>query len=226
MPWKILQSRSGACFFVIWREVATVLTAKQANFADEYLVDFNAVRAYRAAYPGCKSDNTAGVEGHRLLKNPKIADYIQKRMQDRQVRTEITQDRVLKEYAKLGFFDPRKLFNGDGSPVPIQDLDDDTAAAIAGLDVMEIWEGRGDDKRFVGYLKKYKIVDKKGALDSIAKHLGMFIDRQEIAGPDGGAIHMKISRTASMTDAELEAARRLLDEQDDASLDILPEITD
>jgi hypothetical protein len=29
-----------------------------------------------------------------------------------------------------------------------------------------------------------------------------------------------------MTDAELEAARRLLDEQDDASLDILPEITD
>jgi phage terminase small subunit len=206
--------------------VATVLTEKQQTFVDEYLVDFNALRAYRAAYPNCKSDNAAGVEGHRLLKNPKIADYIKKRMQDRQNRTEITQDRGLKEYARLGFFDPRKLFNGDGSPKEVTDLDDDTAAAIAGLDVMEIWEGRGDDKRFVGYLKKYKIVDKKGALDSIAKHLGMFIDRQELAGPDGGPIHLQVSRTASMTDAELEAARRLLDEQDDASLDILPEITD
>jgi len=206
--------------------VATVLTAKQANFADEYLVDFNAVRAYRAAYPGCKSDNTAGVEGHRLLKNPKIADYIQKRMQDRQVRTEITQDRVLREYAKLGFFDPRKLFNADGSPREIADLDDDTAAAIAGLDIAEIYEGTGDSRRFVGYLKKYKIANKIGALDSIAKHLGMFIDRQEITGPDGGPLQMQVSRIAGMTETELDAARKLLAEDDDDSLDVLPEITD
>lgn len=203
-----------------------MLTAKQANFADEYLVDFNAVRAYRAAYPGCKSDNTAGVEGHRLLKNPKIADYIQKRMQDRQVRTEITQDRVLREYAKLGFFDPRKLFNADGSPREIADLDDDTAAAIAGLDIAEIYEGTGDSRRFVGYLKKYKIANKIGALDSIAKHLGMFIDRQEITGPDGGPLQMQVSRIAGMTETELDAARKLLAEDDDDSLDVLPEITD
>ena len=203
-----------------------MLTAKQANFADEYLVDFNAVRAYRAAYPGCKSDNTAGVEGHRLLKNPKIADYIQKRMQDRQVRTEITQDRVLREYAKLGFFDPRKLFNADGSPREIADLDDDTAAAIAGLDIAEIYEGTGDSRRFVGYLKKYKIANKIGALDSIAKHLGMFIDRQEITGPDGGPLQMQVSRIAGMTETELDAARKLLAAEDDDDLDVLPEITD
>ena len=203
-----------------------MLTAKQANFADEYLVDFNAVRAYRAAYPGCKSDNTAGVEGHRLLKKPKIADYIQKRMQDRQVRTEITQDRVLREYAKLGFFDPRKLFNADGSPREIADLDDDTAAAIAGLDIAEIYEGTGDSRRFVGYLKKYKIANKIGALDSIAKHLGMFIDRQEITGPDGGPLQRQVSRIAGMTETELDAARKLLAEDDDDSLDGLPEITD
>lgn len=203
-----------------------MLTAKQANFADEYLVDFNAVRAYRAAYPGCKSDNTAGVEGHRLLKNPKIADYIQKRMQDRQVRTEITQDRVLREYAKLGFFDPRKLFNADGSPREIADLDDDTAAAIAGLDVLEVYEGTGADRVFTGYIKKYKIANKIGALDSIAKHLGMFIDRQEITGPDGGPLQMQVSRIAGMTETELDAARKLLAEDDDDSLDVLPEITD
>ena len=91
---------------------------------------------------------------------------------------------------------------------------------------MEIWEGRGDDRQFVGYLKKYKIVDKKGALDSIAKHLGMFIDRQELTGPDGGPLQMQVSRIAGMTETELDAARKLLAEDDDDSLDVLPEITD
>jgi len=142
------------------------------------------------------------------------------------VRTEITQDRVLREYAKLGFFDPRNLFLPDGSPVPIQALDDDTAAAIAGLDVLEVYEGTGADRKFVGYVKKYKIASKIGALDSMAKHLGLFIDRQEITGPDGGPLQMQVSRIAGMTETELDAARKLLAEDDDDSLDVLPEITD
>ena len=158
------------------------LTPKQKIFVDEYLVDLNATRAYKAAGYSVKSDNAAGVEGYKLLRNPKIDKYIQQRMKDREKRTEITQDRVLQEYARLGFLDPRKLFNEDGSPKNITDLDDDTAAALAGLDVMEIYEGKGDDRKFVGYLKKYKLADKKGALDSIAKHLGMFTDKVELTG--------------------------------------------
>ena len=56
--------------------------------------------------------------------------------------TEITADRVLKEIARPAFLDIRKAFNADGSLKPIHDLDDDTAAAIAGLEVSEI---RGED---------------------------------------------------------------------------------
>jgi phage terminase small subunit len=114
----------------------------------------------------------------------------------------VTVERVLQEYARLGFFDPRKLFNDDGSPKGIHELDDDTAAVLAGLEVMEIWEGRGEERQFVGYLKKYKLVDKKGALDSIAKHLGMFVEKHEHTGRDGGPIQMQ---TQSLSDSELEA---------------------
>lgn len=157
--------------------VADKLNGRQQQFCREYIIDLNATQAaIRAGY----SSKTAEAQASRLLTNVKIQKLIQELKNKRAQRTEITADRVLQEYARLGFFDPRKLFNDDGSPKGIHDLDDDTAAVLAGLEVMEIWEGRGDDRQFVGYLKKYKLADKKGALDSIARHLGMFNDKVEV----------------------------------------------
>ena len=79
------------------------LTPKQKIFADEYLIDLNATRAYKVAYPRVRNEETAAAAGARLLSNVKVEDYIQKRMDERAQRTEITQDRVLQELAKNGF---------------------------------------------------------------------------------------------------------------------------
>lgn len=147
------------------------LTPKQSRFVDEYLIDLNATQAcIRAGY----SAKTAEQQGPRLLGNVGVSAAIQARMKARENRTLITQDRVLQEYARIAFFDPRALFNDDGTPKPIKDLDDDSAAALAGLDMQEVYEGYGDERTFIGYTKKYKLADKKGALDSVARHLGMF----------------------------------------------------
>lgn len=81
------------------------MTNQQKNFADEYLIDLNATRAYKAAYPNIKKDETAAAAGARLLKNPKVAKYLDKRMKDRQRRTEVTQDKVINELAKIAFID-------------------------------------------------------------------------------------------------------------------------
>ena len=143
------------------------LTPRQSKFIDEYLIDLNATQAaIRAGY----SEKTAEWVGPRLVSKSHVADAIAIRIQKREQRTGITQDMVLQEYARIAFFDPRKLLNSDGSPKPINELDDDTAAAIAGLDIEEANENRG-------VVRKYKIADKKGALDSVARHLGMFNDK-------------------------------------------------
>ena len=173
--------RSCTLFFYLVRKAARViaekkLTPKQKRFVDEYLIDLNATQAaIRAGY----SPKTANEQGARLLANVSIAQTIQKAMQDREQRTEITQDRVLQEYARLAFYDPRKLFQPDGTPKPIEALDDDTAAALAGLEVREEFEGAGENRTFVGYTKKYKLANKLGALDSLAKHLGLFEPKEE-----------------------------------------------
>ncbi len=88
-----------------WHEV----TEKQKVFADEYLIDLNATRAYKVAYPSVKKDETAASAGGRMLKNVKVEKYIQKRMRERQKRTEITQDRVLNELAAIGFANVAEL---------------------------------------------------------------------------------------------------------------------
>lgn len=156
------------------------LTPKQMLFVKEYLVDLNATQAaLRAGY----SEKTAYSIGEENLKKPDIAAAIKVEMDKRAERTEITQDKVVRELAKLGFFDIRKLLDSEGNPIPLHNLDDDTAAAIAGLEIMEEYEGSGQDKVFVGYVKKYKLADKRAALVDIGKHLGMFVERKEVGSP-------------------------------------------
>lgn len=56
------------------------MTEKQQKFADEYIIDCNATRAYKAAYPNVKKDNVAAAAGARLLKIVKVAAYIEEKL--------------------------------------------------------------------------------------------------------------------------------------------------
>jgi len=144
---------------------------KQKMFVQEYLIDLNATQAYiRAGYSGKGAD----VSACKLLVNPKIQAEVQKAIKARSERTHITQDRVLKEYAKLAFFDPRNFFDKDDNLKRIVDLDDDSAAALAGMDIQIRFTKNKDGEPVKDMVKKIKLIDKRGALDSVAKHLNMF----------------------------------------------------
>lgn len=56
------------------------LTNKQMIFANEYLVDLNATRAYKKAYPNVKKDSVAAQAGSRLLRNVKVKNYIDEQL--------------------------------------------------------------------------------------------------------------------------------------------------
>ncbi|NBB11809.1 terminase small subunit [Pseudomonas sp. SLFW] len=142
------------------------LTAKQQRFVEEYLKDLNGTQAaIRAGY----SQKTAAVIAAENLTKPNVQAAIAEGMQKRSSRTGITADRVLQELGRLAFVDIRRAYNADGSLKPLHELDDDTAAAVAGMDVTEI--GTGDDA--IGFVKKIKLSDKKGALELVMRHLGM-----------------------------------------------------
>jgi phage terminase small subunit len=169
------------------------MTPKQEMFCLEYLKDLNGTQAYRrAGYKG--GGRFAYSAAARLLNNVAVATQIQKLMDERVERTGITADRVLAEIAKLAFFDPRKFFDADGAPIPIHKLDDDTAAALAGMDVLEEFDGTGKNRVFVGYTKKYKLTDKRGSLELLGKHLRLFTDVVELKDHSAMSARLQAAR--------------------------------
>lgn len=149
------------------------LTPKQKIFCDEYLIDLNATRAYKKAYPNVKNDETANAAASRMLRNVKVKEYIDKRIKDREKRTEITQDMVLKELAAIAFS------NG----ADFAKVTDDNMVRIVPTD--ELPE---DKKKAISAIKETKFginietCDKVKALELIGKHLGMFKDKVELSG--------------------------------------------
>jgi len=193
------------------------LTNQRKMFIKEYLVDLNATKAaIRAGY----SAKTANEIGPNMLTIPEVKEAIQKEMKKREHRTEITADKVLAEYAKVGMSDvtdyltvetERVLvdYTAEGEPISevkqfvlLKDTDSipkDKLAAIS-----EIKQAKDGSISF-------KLHDKVRALDSIGKHLGMFIDKHEITGAGGGPIET----IKALTDEELDAKiKALLTKQD------------
>ena len=76
------------------------LTQKQRRFCEEYLVDLNATQAaIRAGY----AKRSASSIGHENRKKPKIQRYIIQTRQERNLRTQVTVDRIVMELAKITF---------------------------------------------------------------------------------------------------------------------------
>lgn len=149
------------------------LTDKQARFVEEYLVDLNATQAaIRAGY----SENTAAVIGCENLTKPNIASAIAQAKADRSTRTEITQDKVLREIARVGFSDLRKMMTDEGALLDPQEWDDDTAAAISSIEVVTTYNGETDEngRKIPEHTKKIKVWDKNAALEKLCKHLGLY----------------------------------------------------
>ncbi len=195
--------------------MAEGLTPKQQRFVEEYLVDLNATQAaIRTGY----SEKTACEQASRLLANVKVSAAVaeaRKRLAD---KSGITLERVQQEYARLAFLDIRKAFDADGNLKPIHELDDDTAAAVSGLEVevrrvpgeadeeQEPQSHGGSLKRQHGTtarLHKIKLADKRGALDSICKLFGWVVEKKEVTGKDGGPI---VTQTKEQRDAAVAAA--------------------
>lgn len=177
------------------------MKGKLKEFADAYLADpeLNGTRAYMAVYPSANTDS-ARANAARALAREDVSEYIKSKMEIRQERTHVTQDWVVKELAKIAGFDPRKLFDDQGGVKPVSEWDDITAASISDFQAAELFAGEGEDRQAIGLVKKINTRDKVKALELLGKHLGMFIERKEITGKDGGPLQHQVT---NMSDDDL-----------------------
>jgi len=181
------------------------LNPKQRRFVEEYLVDLNATQAaIRAGY----SPKTANEQAARLLAKVSIQQAIQAAQQARSARTQIDTDYVLRRMVEIDQMDVLDIMDDQMSLKPVSQWPGIWRTYLSGFDLAEMFEGRGEDRDMVGILKKIKWPDKVRNLELLGRHLGMFKDRIEHTGKNGGPI-----QTVSVSKDEFrEIARELLDE--------------
>lgn len=105
---------------------------------------------------------------------------------------------ITRELQRFGLSDIRELFNDQGAVRPTSEWSDELTSAISSMEVNELWEGTGRDRRIIGEIKKIKLVDKIKPLELLGKQMRMFLDRVE----HSGKLSIEDLIGGSMTDEE------------------------
>lgn len=147
------------------------MSPRRVRFIDEYLKDRNGKQAaIRAGYSPASAESQAS----RMLKDPEVEKRVGELVAKASKRSLLTVERVQEEIARIAFADPRNLVNEAGQLRALHELDADTAAVVASIEVEDLFEGKGEAREHVGTLRKVKTWDKTKALDMAGRHLGMF----------------------------------------------------
>lgn len=133
------------------------MTANQQKFCDEYLIDCNATRAYKAAYPHIKNDAVARANSSRLLTNANIKTYISERLEEISSAKVASAEEVMKYLTSV----------------------------MRGESVAEIVVVTGDGDGFSSAEKINKSPDEKERLKAaelLGKRYGLFTDKVNVEG--------------------------------------------
>lgn len=201
------------------RNAYDALSDRHRRFVDEYMIDLNGTAAAERAGYGKAGAKTRASE---LLARDDVKAAVSEKQAKLSQAAGVTAERVVSELAKLGFSNMLDYIEigEDGQPyTDFSGLTRDQAAAIQEVVVesrrdtsaasvgeeLEPQEHGGALKRQQAeegpaILKvRFKLADKKGALEALGRHLGLFNDRVEHSG--------KIEIEHKLTDRE--AARRV-----------------
>lgn len=145
------------------------LTNNQKAFCDEYVASNNMTKAYRSAFPNCKSDASAAAGASRLLKkNQDVIDYLAAmETQATQVamkKASISKERILDEESTIAFLDPADMLDENGALKNLKDLPENVRRGIK-----KITESTVGGVRTV----RFEFYDKGKSLDRLEKCLKM-----------------------------------------------------
>lgn len=169
------------------------LTDKEDWFCREFVADAseNQTRAYLRVYK-CENYDTAKSLASRLFTKVNIKARVAELRAERNKRLELSADRVLAELVKLSFYDPRDFFDVDGKLKPINELDPDHAAVIAGIET--IHKVVGDDKDGMIVTTKIKLPNKNESLEKLGKNLMLWKDPGSKDNPLTGNVSITMSK--------------------------------
>ena len=153
--------------------------------------------ATQAAISAGYSPHSAERQGIRLTRDVRVSSELDKRRTEVVAAAELSTEQTIREVARLAFSDPRNIVNKDGTVKKLNELDADTAAAVASYEV---------DKDGV---IKYKFWDKNSALEKAAKVQGLYEkDNEQKPAAVTNVTTVKVSGLSDAIEAAIAKAKR------------------
>jgi phage terminase small subunit len=164
------------------------LTPFQRRFVEQYLITPNATEAYRRA----GGTGVSCTLGPRMLKGQHVSAAVARAQEARSKQTGITQVRVLEETALLAFSDvSHYTVNDDGDLQPTAAAPPGAMRAVSAIKRRIVTYGEGEMARTVREIE-FKLWNKPEPLRLAGRHVGLFSERMEHTGPNGGPIEERV----------------------------------
>lgn len=144
----------------MWQQIKK-LTVRHELFCREYIIDYNAARAARAAGYSDKSANTTG---YRLIREELIKTRINQLIGESMERLEISADYVLRRLYEIDNLDVADILDDSGEVKPISEWPEGWRKSVTGLDYDNSAEGASPRMR------RIKWPDKVKNLELLGKH--------------------------------------------------------
>ena len=171
------------------------LLPRQKAFVHEYLVDLNATDAYIRAGYECSDRVGAGNSASRLLADVRIAAAIERGKAQRLARVNVTQDQVLQEMSLLANSSVDHYYVDDEGQVKVHPgAPDGAMRAIQSIKKRTTIRMDKDDNITKTYDVEIKLWDKPSPLKLMGRHTGLFPDKVEVTGKNGGPIETTVTR--------------------------------
>ena len=164
--------------------MASLKDERQIKFVEEYIKSLNATdAAIKAGY----SEKTARSQGSRLLTNVDIQKAIQQAKAEREERTKIDADYVLKRLVEIDQMDVLDIMDDQMKIRPVNEWPKVWRQYVVNLENLELSDGEG-------CFKKIKWPDKVKNLELLGKHVsvGAFKDKIEHSGDPNNPINMSL----------------------------------
>ena len=156
------------------------ITDKEEIFCQAVVKGSNDSDAYRSAYDTAKmKPESVNRMAHDLRQNLKITSRIAYLREQAAKAAVVTESHVLQEAARIGFSDPRQLFDENGNLLPVKQWADSLAAAVKSFKVVsrKVVTQTGENDELITTetaVTEVSMWDKNSALEKLFKHMGLY----------------------------------------------------
>lgn len=159
------------------------------QFVDLYLNGEKGTDAMRAVRPALKRPD---VLASKWLARIDVKAAIAERRQNLLEAAGIHQEMVIRELGRIAFGHPKQLLDANGNPKPLQELDADAAAMVAGFEFEETRTQKDGETIVTTRVRKVKRWDKRQALRDLAS-IGGFDKSSENGGGGNTIFNIQIN---------------------------------